>query len=62
MMKLTRLTTLTAVTALASAWAQTAFAHDGHHAPNPHLHGPDWLGLALLAAVGGAVLWFIRRK
>ena len=65
MMKLIRPTALMALTALIailSAWAAPAFAHDGHGAPNPHLHGPDWLGLAALAVAGGAVLWFLRRK
>ena len=59
MMKLTRLTALIAV---ASAFATVAAAHEGHGAPLPHLHGTDWLGLAALAVAGGAVLWFIRRK
>lgn len=41
--------------------ALSARAHEGHGLALPHLHSHEWMGLALAAAVGAAVWWWVRR-
>ncbi|WP_374675415.1 hypothetical protein [Ideonella sp.] len=41
--------------------ALPAYAHEGHGLALPHLHSHEWMGLALAAAVGAALWWWVRR-
>lgn len=45
----------------AAAATVPARAHEGHGLALPHLHSHEWMGLALAAAVGAAVWWWVRR-
>jgi|GEM_PF-3440015 len=40
--------------------ASEALAHEGHGLPGAHLHGWDYLMLAVLVALG--VAWVLRNK
>ncbi len=51
-----RAATLFVLSAIAAA---STLAHEGHGAPNPHLHGWDGVGLTLLAAATGAAVWWL---
>ena len=39
--------------------AAPAFAHDGHGAAGPHIHGWDGAGMSALAAAAGVALWWL---
>jgi hypothetical protein len=41
--------------------AASVSAHEGHGAPTPHLHGPEWTGLALAGAIAAGLWWWSRR-
>jgi hypothetical protein len=45
-----------------SLFAGIAAAHEGHGFSGAHWHASDLFGPAVLLAVGGAALWWGRRK